>query len=108
MSHEILVQFLGFESKETVREYAFEVREPQQEPREFKVTIDHSAFTMRLLKLQDGPDVCSSRLRRELISTGNRPAESHFHITDAELDAYREKRAAPKRSPFQRPRNDEY
>ena len=108
MSNEILVQFRGFESKETVREYAFEVREAQQEPREFKVTIDQSAFTMRLVKIQDGPDVCSSRLRRELMQNGNRPTETHFHISNAELDAYREKHTAPKRSPFQRPREEEY
>lgn len=108
MSHEILVQFIGFQSKETGREYAFEVREMSQEPREFKVTIDQAAFNTKLLKIQDGPDVCSARLRRELVSNANRPTESHFHITTAELDDYREKHTPPKRSMFHRPKNEEY
>lgn len=108
MSHEILVQFLGFESKETVREYTFEVREPAQEPREFTLTIDQGAFTARLLRFQDAPDVCSSRLRRELIANGNHPAETHFHITQAELDDYRNRHTPPKRSMFHRPRGEEY
>jgi len=108
MSHEILVQFVGFQSKESGREYAFEVREMSQEPREFKVTIDQDAFNTKLLKIQDGPDVCSARLRRELISTANRPTESHFHITHAELNDYREKHTPPKRSMFHRPKTEEY
>jgi hypothetical protein len=107
VSQAILVQFVGFESKETVREYTFAVREAQLEPREFKLTIDQNAFTTRLLRFQDGPDVCSSRLRRELL-VSTQPSETHFHITQAELDDYREAHTPPKRSMFHRPRNDEY
>jgi hypothetical protein len=108
MSHEILVQFLGFESKETVREYIFQVREPAHEPREFTLTIDQDAFTTRLLRFQDAPDVCSSRLRRELTANANHPPETHFHITLAELDDYRNRHTPPKRSMFHRPRDEEY
>jgi hypothetical protein len=102
-----VVIFVVFKSKESGREYSFEVREMSQEPREFKVTIDQHAFNKKLLKIQDGPDVCSARLRRELISTANRPTESHFHITTAELDEYREKHTPPKRSMFHSPRKEE-
>jgi hypothetical protein len=108
MSHEILVQFLCFESKETVREYTFEVREAAKEPREFTLTIDQEAFTARLLRFQDAPDVCSSRLRRELMANGNHPSETHFHITKAELDDYRNRHTPSKRSMFHRPRDEEY
>jgi hypothetical protein len=107
MSHEILVQFLGFESKEAVREYTFEVREREQEPREFTLTIDQDAFSTRLLRFQDAPDLCSSRLRRELIANGNHPSETHFHITLAELNEYRNRHTLPKRTMFHRPRNEE-
>ena len=34
MSHEIIVQFLGYEVKALVREYTFTVREASIEPRE--------------------------------------------------------------------------
>jgi hypothetical protein len=108
MSTGVLMQFLGFESKETVREYTFQVRETAQEPREFRLTIDHTAFTTRMLRFQDAPDVCSSRLRQELMANGNHPSETHFHITSAELDEYREKHTVPKRSMFHSTRNDEY
>jgi hypothetical protein len=108
MSQEVLVQFVGFESKETVREYTFQVRETAQEPREFTLTIDQAAFTTRLLRFQDAPDVCSSRLRQELIANGNRPAETHFHISHAELDDYRSRHTPVKRSLFHRPRDEEY
>jgi hypothetical protein len=108
MSHDIVVQFLGFESKETVREYTFKVREAPNEPREFTLSIDQVAFTTRQLRFQDAPDVCSSRLRRELLANANHPAETHFHITDAEIDEYRNRHTPPKRSMFHRPRNEEY
>ena len=45
MSKELLMQFVGFSSKETVREYTFTVREPATEPREFTLTIANEAFT---------------------------------------------------------------
>jgi hypothetical protein len=108
MSQDILVQFLGFQSKETVREYSFQVREAAHEPREFTLTIDQDAFTTRLLRFQDAPDVCSSRLRRELMANGNHPSETHFHITVAELDDYRSRHTPPKRSMFHRPHDEEY
>jgi hypothetical protein len=108
MSHEILVEFLGFEAKETVREYTFQVRDTPHEPREFTLTIDLDAFTTRLLRFQDAPDVCSSRLRRELVANANHPSETHFHITHAELDDYRSRHTPPKRSMFHRPRDEEY
>lgn len=112
MSKEVLVQFMGFESKESVREYTFQVREATSEstgPREFTITIDQDAFNSHLVRFQDGPDICSGRLRRELLTYGNHPEESHFHITRAELDAYRSSHAAPRRSSmYHRVPNEEY
>ena len=108
MSKEILVQFLGFESKSAVREYTFQVRESATEPREFTVSIDQDAFTSRLLRFQDGPDVCSARLRRELLANDNHPSETHFHITHAELDDYRSSHTSPKRSMYHRVPSEDY
>ena len=96
------MQFVGFESKATAREYTFVVREASTEPREFKITIAHEAFHERRVRFQDAPDVCSLKLRRELTASANHPLESRFHITDAELDEYRESHAPQKRSMFDR------
>ena len=49
VSHEIIVQFLGYEVKALVREYTFTVREASTEPREFTLTIPTEAFNERLL-----------------------------------------------------------
>jgi hypothetical protein len=89
MSEKINVEFRGFESKQMVREYIFTVRESSEEPREFFVTISHESFKTRRVRYQDAPDVCSLKLRRELASHANHPAETHFHVTDLELDDYR-------------------
>ena len=108
MSKEILMQFLGFESNETGREYIFSVLEPETEPRKFTITITHDAFTTRRVRFQDAPDVCSAKLRRELTASGNHPVDSHFLVSDMELDDYRNSHASPKRNIFNRTPTEEY
>lgn len=89
VSHEILVQFVRFEAKGSVREYTFTVREPAADPREFKLTISNEAFDERRVRYQDAPDVCSVKLRQELATHGNHPPTTQYQITDAELEDYR-------------------
>jgi hypothetical protein len=108
MSKEVLVQFMGFQSKDTVREYTFQVRELSTDPREFTISIDQDAFNARLVRFQDAPDICSARLRRELTAFANHPEESHFHITRAELEEYRSSHTVAKRSMFHRVPNEGY
>ncbi len=109
MSHEIIVQFVGFESKARVREYTFTVREPSTEPRDFTVTIANEAFTGRRVRYQDAPDVCSLKLRRELASYANHPPDSHFAITDAELEDYRSTHSPrTARSPYSRKPEEDF
>ncbi|HUJ81613.1 MAG TPA: hypothetical protein VLW83_07000 [Candidatus Acidoferrales bacterium] len=109
MSHEIIVQFIGFEAKARVREYTFTVREPATEPREFTLTIANEAFDDRRVRYQDAPDVCSLKLRHELATFANRPPSTHYRITDAELEDYRSNHAPrTTRSPFGRKAREEY
>ncbi|MGB0035024.1 MAG: hypothetical protein WBP79_06080 [Candidatus Acidiferrales bacterium] len=89
MSDNIIVQFVGFQSKTLVREYTFTVRHPATEPLEFTLTILNEAFDSRRVRYQDAPDICSHRLHRELAAAENHPVKSHFRLTDAELDEYR-------------------
>jgi len=94
------MQFVGFESKPTVREYTFTVREASGESREFTLTISHESFKAYRARYQDAPDICSHKLRREL---ANHPSETHFHISDTDLDDYRATHAAgTAKSPFAR------
>lgn len=89
MSSNIIVQFVGFQSKSLVREYTFTVREVATEPREYTVTIPNEAFDSHQVRYQDAPDICSHKLHRELAASENHPEKSHFRLSDAELEDYR-------------------
>lgn len=89
MSREVIVEFSGFEAGTHARVYNFTVREPSSEPRDFALTISNSAFTDRLIRYQDGPDICSRKLRHELAAHRNNPPESRLDITVADLEDYR-------------------
>jgi len=83
------MQYLGFESKGQVREYAFQVRYTKEDVREFTLTILNEAFTSHRVRYQDAPDVCSLKLRRELTANADLPSNTNFPITDTELDDYK-------------------
>lgn len=91
MSDGAIVQYIGFEAKPLVREYTFNVREAGSE-REFTLNIANEAFVSHRARYQDAPAICSLRLNAELAAHSNRPPDSQFAITTAELDAYRESR----------------
>jgi hypothetical protein len=109
MSDSLIVQFVGYEVSPLVREYRFSVRESRNEAREFTLTISNAAFDGRRARYQDAPDICSARLRRELAADGNHPTNTHFQITDQELDDYRG-RHSPKasQSPYKKKPKEEY
>ena len=92
------VQYVGFTAKAMVREYSFLVRESSIESHEVTFTILNEAFTSHRLSLQNGPDICSLKLHRELADSSNGPLKTHYRISETELDAYRESHtsAAPK------------
>ena len=109
MSHEIIVEFVGFDAGAHARVYSFTVREPSAEPRDFTLTISNRAFHDHLISYQDAPDICSRKLRRELAAYGNHPPETRLDITDADLEDYRSShspRKAPR--PFARKRSEDY
>jgi hypothetical protein len=83
------MQYLGFKSMSQWREYAFQVRYTAEDVRDFTLTIPNEAFTSRRVRYQDAPDVCSLKLRRELIANANHPSNTNFAISDSELDDYR-------------------
>ena len=89
MNDNVIVQFVGFQSKPQFREYTFTVRERETEPREYTVSIPNEAFDSRRVRYQDAPDICSHKLHRELAASENHPVGSHFDLSDAELDDYR-------------------
>ena len=90
MTENVNVQYVGFESKTLVREYNFVVRQAASEIREFAITIVNEVFTSHRLSYQDGPDICSLKLHRELAAFSNNPPQTHYRISEAELSEYRD------------------
>ena len=90
MTENVNVQYVGFESKALVREYNFLVRQAASETREFAITIVNEVFTSHRLSYQDGPDICSLKLHRELATFSNNPPQTHYRISEAELAEYRD------------------
>src|SRR5690348_17594124 len=89
MGDTIAMQYVGFESKGRGREYAFQVRYAAEDVRDFTLTIPNEAFTSHRVRYQDAPDVCSLKLRRELMADANHPSRTNFAISDGELEEYK-------------------
>jgi hypothetical protein len=85
MSHELIVQFVRFEAQPLERVYFFSVREGSAERHEYSLTILNEAFCSHRARYQDAAAICSLRLHRELEGCAERPAETHYTITDTEL-----------------------
>src|SRR6516162_1728646 len=100
MSEAVFMEYMGFKSTTQGREYAFHVRFSSQDSRDYTVTIAREAFTTRRVSYQDGPNVCSSRLRRELTANPGVPTGTSFLIDQEELDDHklRQTTEAPKRT----------
>jgi hypothetical protein len=85
MTEGIFMAYMGFISTTQGREYAFHVRFSAEDSRDYTVTIPSEAFTARRLSYQDGPNVCSSRLKRELTANPDAPTGTSFRIDEKEI-----------------------
>ena len=92
MADQIIVQYVGFKAGAQVREYTFVAQEAASKPREYTLTIANEAFESHRARYQDGPDICSLRLRREFRDFANHPPVAHFSVTDADLADYQDSR----------------
>jgi len=88
VSNEVVLQYVGFETRGAVREYAFTVRGSGGESSNYFVTIANDAFLAHRVRYQDAPDICSLRLRREFATETGQPRFIRFAVTDAELTDY--------------------
>jgi hypothetical protein len=86
----IVLQYLGFETKGALREYAFSLRGLGGESSNYFVTIANEAFSAHRARYQDAPAICSLRLQREFASQAALPPSSTFSVTDAELADYKD------------------
>jgi len=106
VSHSIVLQYVGFETKGTVREYTFSLRGSGGESADYVVTIANDAFLAHRVRYQDAPDICSLRLHREFAAQTGHPPFTRFCITDAELTEYRDAHAPKSKPSIATPRHD--
>jgi hypothetical protein len=85
----IVLQYLGFDTKGALREYAFSLRGLGGESSSYFVIILNEAFSAHRARYQDAPDVCSLRLHREFATRTHHPPSTRFCVTDAELADYK-------------------
>jgi len=105
MAGSIVVQYVGFEVKGLVREYAFVVLD-DGDRLQYTLTIANEAFVARRARYQDAPEICSLKLHRELDAHANHPPTKSFSLTDAELATYQDARK-PKGTPSFHKRRDD-
>jgi len=103
----VLVQYVGFESKPSVREYTFTVKDAGSERREFTFSIENEAFASHRVRYQDAPSICSLKLHAELAAFANHPSETCYRVTGAELDSFREAHSPKPVRNLYKPRTDE-
>jgi hypothetical protein len=85
----ISMEYMGFTSTTRGREYAFHVRFSADDSRDYIVTVALEAFTSRRVSYQDGPNISSSRLKRELTANPNAPTGSSFLIDENEFSDHK-------------------
>jgi hypothetical protein len=99
LSEGVFMAYMGFTSTTQGREYAFHVRFSAEDSRDYTVTIPSDVFRSRLVRYQDGPNVCSSKLKHELTANPGVPTGTAFLIDHNELGEHKLRQAAetPKR-----------
>jgi hypothetical protein len=97
----VTIRYMGFECTSEGRSYRLRV-DGVGDPRLFTVTIPNEAFASRKARFQDAPELCFSRLQRELGSNAELPDGLELVISPAELDEYRD--AQLRRSPDRKTR----
>jgi hypothetical protein len=103
MLENVNVQYVGFEARGLVREYMFVVRGAANQTSEYFFEIDNESFSSRQVRFQDGAEICSLRLHRELAAFGNHPPRSHYQIGTSELEEYRKSHSPKAAGHMQKP-----
>jgi hypothetical protein len=91
-SRQPIVRYVGFRSTDHGREYVMQVSEGLS-TRSFVLLIPHHAFASKQARFQDGPDLCSGKLRRELAVDPDLPGNDSIAVTAQDLVEYHDNHA---------------
>lgn len=90
------VRYLGFRTTADGREYLLRVTD-ELEPRLFVLLITHESFAAREARFQDAPDLCYTKLQRDLVADPGLLPGRRLVLTAEEILEYRD--AGERRSP---------
>jgi hypothetical protein len=83
------IQYLGFEQNLQCRTYSFRVIETLKQDREFHLSVDNQALSASRFKFQDIPDLCFSKLKRDLaVETQEQVVPLRIRVSEEELKQY--------------------
>jgi hypothetical protein len=83
------IQYLGFEQNLKYRTYAFRVVETLKQDREFQLSVETQALAASKFKFQDVPDLCFSKLKRDLASeSAEQIVPLRIRLSEADLKQY--------------------
>lgn len=92
------IQYLGCEQNLLARIYLFRVVNATLQERLFRLSVKILLLVQNKFKLQDLPDLCFSRLKRELnLETGDQALPLQMSVSDSELKKYIEDHYPQKR-----------
>jgi len=95
------ISYMGFRSTPEGREYALRVSDGVT-PRIFLLMITHQAFADHEARYQDGPDLCFSKLSRDLLADPALVPVARVEVTMQELRDYSTGRDRPASGPKRR------
>ena len=98
------IRYLGFKATVDGRAYTLCV-DGGVAPRVVTITIPQAAFDSKLARFQDAPDICFTKLQRELAANTDLPDGLKLLVSTTEIDDYRDgqSRKVPERKRRQRP-----
>jgi hypothetical protein len=99
---EIHIEYLGFITQGTQREYTLRLRRPGTEDQDFVLAVPLEAFLTKRARFQDAPDICFRKLHRALAASPESLPPLFQSVSDAELAEYT-LATAPK-APTRRPK----
>lgn len=81
------VEYMGFKSMESTREYRLRVHQGTNVLQDVTIVIQNAAFLTKLVRYQDGPELCFHKLQRVVaVSTDSMP--DRLFVNDADLADY--------------------
>lgn len=81
------VEYMGFKSLESRREYRLRVHQGANVLQDVTIVIENAAFLGKLVRYQDGPELCFHKLQR-VVATSTEAMPDRLYVNDADLADY--------------------